>query len=87
MTPLLSLSAPFPSRSRPPLPPAPQRPVPLTLPPPPPPAPQLAWLPANVSVPADVDALADLAVQRLGVVHLWVNNAGQVGPWPPCQQC
>jgi len=27
---------------------------------------------------ADVAALGDFAVQRLGVVHRWINNAGQV---------
>ena len=32
----------------------------------------------HAPVSADVAALGDFAVQRLGVVHRWINNAGQV---------
>ena len=31
-----------------------------------------------MSRPDDVEALAELAVERLGTVDIWINNAGQV---------
>ena len=42
-----------------------------------------AGLAADVSKYDDVQKLHDLALQKFGQLDIWVNNAGQVGPYGP----
>ena len=43
-------------------------------------------VPADVSVPADVDKLVDQAVGRFGRVDVLINNAGTLGPRVPIEE-
>lgn len=47
----------------------------------------VAGVRCDVAVAQEVEALAEFAAQKLGEVHVWINNAGQVGDHSPAIRC